>query len=65
MTKKHFVEIAAAFKSTRPVNDEHGRATLTWVRTVEEFSRLAAQWNPQFDEARFRRACGWGDIGTK
>lgn len=29
-----------------------------WDTCVEDFANLAATWNPNFDRARFFRACG-------
>lgn len=59
MTKKHFVAMAKIVKDIKsgqrgPGNHNYQRA----VDTAEVFIELAKQFNPQFDTAKFMKACG-------
>jgi len=60
MTRKHFVEMAQAFRATLEALDSpEGRAGV--ILAIEAFIRVAQDVNPRFDRGIFRSACGLND----
>jgi hypothetical protein len=63
MTKKHFIAMAAEFKTLWKEADEN--VSLMEMHGIEAsiqaFIRVAKQDNPRFNAARFRVACGLED----
>jgi len=57
MTKKHFIAMAADFK-TILANSDSPEAKLATRACIEAFMSVAAGINGSFDYARFRTACG-------
>lgn len=58
MTKKHFVEMAKAFKETLALVGENEQARAGVVLSIDAFMRVAKDANNRFDFAKFRKACG-------
>ena len=58
MTKKHFVEMASAFRNTLEAvaGSPEGRAGV--ILAIEAFMSVAISVNPRFNRGTFRRACG-------
>jgi hypothetical protein len=57
MSKKHFVRMAAEFKTVLEALDmPEARAGV--ILAIEAFMRMAEDCNGRFDRDRFRRACG-------
>ncbi len=57
MMKKHFIEMARAFKIL--LNNADGKkARIATINCIEAFMSVAAQTNGRFDYGRFRDACG-------
>lgn len=70
MSKKHFIQLAAALRASRPTTNKPHFADLTpcesmnlagWRMTVRSVADVCAQTNPRFDRARFLAACGMED----
>ena len=59
MTKKHFEALAAALKQA---GQEYGDSATyhkgQWRRDVEMVALTCMSFNPNFDRARFLKACG-------
>lgn len=62
MTKQHFIALAAEIKRKYGLDDgwetrcvETQQAALDTIAIIVQ---VAMQFNPKFDETRFRRACG-------
>ena len=64
MTRKDYVLIAAALKSTKPVPptnatlDTRVAGAMAWGRTAAYLTDALASDNPRFDRERFLKACG-------
>jgi hypothetical protein len=61
MTKKHFEALAAALAEQRvgfsllpSLKNQHAQ----WCRDVQAVANVCARFNPNFDRARFLKACG-------
>lgn len=67
MTKKHFVALAAALKSSAPLdkgalNDDTDCALIRqWRDDCRAVASVCAQFNPNFNRAKFLKACGMED----
>ena len=65
MSKKHFVALATALRGSEPKNDggvftakEQTARFIQWQIDVENITSVCARFNPNFDRARFLKACG-------
>jgi hypothetical protein len=58
MTKKHFIEIAKAFKDERPGRNWDLNKLVMWNQLVVAMCAVFARENPRFDTVRFIKACG-------
>ena len=60
MTKKHFIAIAAAFRSEldSPRVKKNKVATVALVAMVNSMASVCQEANPLFDKGRFIHACG-------
>jgi hypothetical protein len=64
MSKKHFEALAAALKEARPFTkgyntpDQVGAVLLPWEESCLAVAGVCARFNPNFDRARFLKACG-------
>jgi hypothetical protein len=58
MTRKDYVIIAAALKSSKPTDAEGQNAAATWRLTVEAIENVLAGENSHFDCVAFDAACG-------
>jgi hypothetical protein len=59
MSKKHFIEIAAELNAALEISRAEGKAAENaTLRAIEGLATVFAGFNPQFDRARFLRACG-------
>lgn len=58
MTKKHFIAIAAAFKTQFEKASDNPPAQAAIKECVDAFAGVAANDNPRFDTQRFLTACG-------
>ena len=58
MTKKHFIRLAEEYKYllTAPCDDENERDGI--IATINATIRVIRDAFPNFDEDRFRKACG-------
>lgn len=62
MTRKDYVDLAAALKSAKPIatpigvdNPKQGQ----WIKDVCAIANVLANDNPRFDRDRFEVACGF------
>jgi len=55
MTRKHFEALAAALQTTKP---SMGVCWNQWRADVDHLTDVCARFNPNFDRARFLKACG-------
>lgn len=51
MTKKHFEALAAALRTTSLTDKDHANVS-------HRIADVCARFNPNFDRARFLKACG-------
>lgn len=62
MTKKHFIALAAEIKRKfsldRPWLDVDEACRMAAIDAADIICKVAYEFNPRFDETRFRRACG-------
>lgn len=56
MTRKHYVQIAAAFRKLQPFADEPHHMD-QWAADVRGIADTLAADNPRFDRMRFYAAC--------
>lgn len=71
MTRKHFEQIAAALRDTKPPKPgadkshywaaRYASEVKRWEIVVERMTEFCAESNPRFDRERFQRACGLED----
>lgn len=54
--KRHYEFLADSLATTRPLPSSRS-ATIQWLFTVRLFARRLGGDNPNFDEARFIKAC--------
>lgn len=62
MTRKDYVDLAAAFKSSRPADAPFGVENpkkAQWIKDVLAIANVLANDNPRFDRDRFEVACGF------
>lgn len=61
MTRKDYVELAAAFRRSRPLEmgtpAKRTASASQWLSDVGSIARSLAAENPKFDQARFIDAC--------
>lgn len=61
MTRKDYIELAAAFRRSRPLEmgapEKRNDAAAQWLRDVGSIARSLAAENPKFDQGRFIDAC--------
>jgi len=57
MTRKHFEALAAALKDRKPMGTIP-YTTDQWELDCEGMASVCARFNPNFDRARFLKACG-------
>jgi hypothetical protein len=63
MTKKHFEALTAAMKASKPMRHlmdgrEEPIAPAQWKHDTCTIADVCARFNPNFDRARFLKACG-------
>jgi len=61
MSKKHFEALAAALQANRAVEGGMGFYKFSeeqWLDGVGRVADVCASFNPNFDRARFLKACG-------
>lgn len=59
MTKKHFIQLAAALKFARSEIDGHTAPIKIMDELIEDIGLICARTNSNFDKARFRAASDW------
>lgn len=59
MTKKHFIQIAGAFKKLTEQDSLNGYQDEILHLLAEDLCVIFEQANPLFDRARFMTACGF------
>lgn len=58
MTRKDYVLLAAALKTSREVCEENGQTAMqAWAHTVHNVAMALASDNPRFDRDVFLAAC--------
>lgn len=58
MTKKHFEALAAALKAEQPGTNWDPNKHVQYRLDVRAVADVCARFNPNFDRARFLKACG-------
>lgn len=66
MQRRHFELIAETLAEVKPpflgqTCDEQRAANIQWERTIGNFANVLCGTNPNFNRARFLRACGVED----
>lgn len=65
MTKKDYLALAAAFKTTKPPKNADAYAQQQWRDCVLAVIEMCARDNPNFHRGKFVAACGVPNIGVK
>lgn len=59
MSKKHFISLATALKSSKPGDGpDNWEAKAVWTQTAQAITNVCALHGPNFDRARFEKAAG-------
>lgn len=61
MQRRHFELIAESLHASRPIGQPGDIRFNTWKSVVSEFCGRLSATNPNFNRARFLRACGVED----
>lgn len=61
MTKQNYEAFAAALRMEQPASGSPAIQIMQWLHDLNAIAQVLAADNPNFDRARFARACGIPD----